>query len=184
MSCAAAASAKEGDAISTHVEQRLHVWNGLVVAFLTPELHVPVCGTPIAFAEEGITLATARGLSALQATLHEYLLSLREVLLQALGLLAPQVDVVPLGSFLRASRLVVPFLGGREAEFGDGRSARRVAQLGVTAQVADQNHFVDAAHESPQKLNTAFYIVVQPGACPSKRNTPIGARFGMTRTGP
>src|SRR5579863_4834274 len=96
--CAAASAAKEGDAISPHVEERLHVRNGLVIAFLASELHVSLCRTPVPLAEEGVALPTARGLPALETALHEDLLPLRQVLFQRLGLLAPQIDVMPLGS--------------------------------------------------------------------------------------
>ena len=67
---------------------------------------------------------------------------------QRLGLLAPQVDVVPLGALLPLAALVVPHFGGGEAELGNGSAARRVAQLGVAAEIADQNYFIDRSHRT------------------------------------
>src|SRR6267378_1403126 len=84
----------------------------------------------------------------LNASLDVHLLPFDEVLFERLCWLPPQVDVVPLGSFLPLARLVVPHFGGRDAELRDGRAAWRVAELCVASEVADQNHLVDAAHKS------------------------------------
>src|SRR5688500_9431666 len=74
-------------------------------------------------------------LPRLQAALDVALLTLRQILLQRLGLFAPQHHPVPLGFFLSLLVLVVPHLGSREVQRGDSRSARRVAELGVAAEV-------------------------------------------------
>src|SRR5262245_56245241 len=75
-----------------------------------------------------------------------YLLALHEVLGERLGLLPPQIDVVPLRALLTLAALVVPDLGGRKAEFGDGSTARRIAQLGIATEVSDENDFINRSH--------------------------------------
>src|SRR3954467_5244152 len=51
----------------------------------------------------------------LQPALNVDLLAFDEVFRKRLGLLAPQVDVVPLGAFLALAAFVVPHFGGRDA---------------------------------------------------------------------
>src|SRR4029077_19161499 len=85
-------------------------------------------------------------LPVLDASLDVDLLPLDEVLLQALGALAPEADAVPLGALLLLPALVVPHFGRRETEGGDRRAARGVAKLRVTSEVADENDLVHAAH--------------------------------------
>ena len=92
-------------------------------------------------------------LARLQPALDVDLLALGQIFGQRLGRLAPQHDAVPLGFFLPLTGLVVPDLGRRHVDRRDGRAARRVAQLGVASEVADQNDLVDASHER------AFYLV-------------------------
>ena len=85
-------------------------------------------------------------LPRLQAALDVDLLALGQVLGERFGRLAPEHDAVPLGLFLPLAGLVVPDLGRRHVERGDRGAAWRVAQLGVAPEIADQNHFVHAAH--------------------------------------
>ena len=84
---------------------------------------------------------------------------------------------MPLGFLLPLARLVVPDLGRGHVERRDGGAARRVAELGVAPEIADQNHFVHAAHTVPSKeCDTrdardrvpAFYIVVRTRASSSR----------------
>ena len=85
-------------------------------------------------------------LARLQTALDVDLFALGQVLLQALRLLAPEHDAVPLGLFLTLIVAVVPDLGRRQIERGHRRAAWRVAQLRVATQIADENHLVHAAH--------------------------------------
>ena len=53
---------------------------------------------------------------------------------------------MPLGTLLLVTGIFVPpALGGREANVGDAASRGQHPMLGVVAQIADQNDFVDAA---------------------------------------
>src|SRR5690606_34516469 len=55
-------------------------------------------------------------------------------------------DVVPFGPLLLlAGFLVSPRLAGRQAQVRDGAAARHVARLGIGAEVADQDDFIDAS---------------------------------------
>src|SRR6266850_6108190 len=76
----------------------------------------------------------------------EDLPALREVLADDLGLLPPHHDPVPLRGFLLLPALVGPALRGRDAQVRHGLPALGEAHLGVRAQIADQDHLVDAAH--------------------------------------
>ena len=78
------------------------------------------------------------------AAFDEDLPALREVLPDDLRLLAPHHDPMPLGGFLLLAALVGPALGGGEAEVRHGLLAGGVAQLGVGAQISDQNDLVDS----------------------------------------
>src|SRR5262245_40192706 len=85
-------------------------------------------------------------LTGADAALDVDLAALGEVLADDLGLPSPHHHAVPLGGFLLLAALVGPLLGGGDAEVRDRLLALRVAQLRVRAEVADQDHFVDATH--------------------------------------
>src|SRR5262252_8947187 len=76
------------------------------------------------------------------------LFSLRQVLGQRLGDLSPEDDAVPFGLFLALSALIVPDLGRRHVERRHRGAARRITQLGVASEIADQNHLVYASHRA------------------------------------
>jgi len=57
-----------------------------------------------------------------------------------------QHDAVPLGLLLLLAALVLPGVGGRDVEVGDRVARSGVAGFGITAEVADQDHFVDGGH--------------------------------------
>src|SRR4030095_12285098 len=80
------------------------------------------------------------------AAFHEHLPALGEVLADDLRLLAPHHHAMPLGGFLLLTALVGPAFGGGDAEIGDCLLPGGVAQLGVRAEVADEDDLVDAAH--------------------------------------
>src|SRR5262249_39778790 len=80
------------------------------------------------------------------AALDEDLAAFGQVLADDLRLLAPHHHAMPLGGFLLLSALVGPALGSGDAQVGDRLLARGVTQLGVRAEIADQNHLVDATH--------------------------------------
>src|SRR5204863_6870580 len=103
---------------------------------------------------------------SLEPALDVYLLSFDQIAGQRFGLLAPQIDVVPLGAFLPLARFVVPDFRRRHAEFRHGGAARRIAQLRVAPEIADQNDLVDASHRprfypSSVELPAAPAFVVQ-----------------------
>src|SRR5947209_6811658 len=79
----------------------------------------------------------------LEPSLQVDLLALGEVLAGDLGLLAPDDDLVPLGLLLLLAVLVPPAAVGGQGEAGDRLPRRGRPHLGVAAQVADQDHFVD-----------------------------------------
>src|SRR6185437_10361885 len=55
-------------------------------------------------------------------------------------------DAVPLGALLAlAARLVAPALGGGDGKIGDPRPVLGRADLGIPAEVADEDHLVDAS---------------------------------------
>jgi hypothetical protein len=84
----------------------------------------------------------------LQAAFNVDLLALDQVLREGLGRLAPQVDAVPLGLFLLLAVAPLERLGRGDAELRDGRSGAREAQLGVPAQIANQDDSVHGSHRS------------------------------------
>src|SRR5262249_23980796 len=80
----------------------------------------------------------------LQAALDVDLAALGDQLVAGLGQLVPGHDVEPLGL---VALLVVrrgPAPADRDRERGDGRPVRRVAHLGVAADVADDHDLVQA----------------------------------------
>src|SRR5216117_359982 len=85
-------------------------------------------------------------LPGLEPPLHVNLLALREVLLERLGLFAPQHHAVPLGLFLPLVVAIVPHLGRRQVERCHCGPARRVAQLGIATEIAHEDNLVHTAH--------------------------------------
>jgi len=85
-------------------------------------------------------------LAGADAPLDVYRGALLEVLAGDLGELAEEGDAVPLGVLLLITALVLPFLGGRNADVGHRVAARQVARFGVGAEIADKNYLVDRGH--------------------------------------
>src|SRR5690606_39464133 len=80
-----------------------------------------------------------------QAALDVHLAPLAQVLAHDFRQAAEGLDPVPLGAFLvLAGLLVLPLLRGGDPDAADGHAAGRVADLGVGAEVADQDDLVDA----------------------------------------
>src|SRR6185503_4360421 len=111
-------------------------------------------GDPVRFNLRRVSLVAVLvvPLAGLQATLDVDLLALRQVLLQALHLLAPQDDAVPFGFFLALPALVVPHLGCRKVQRRDRSAAWRVAKLRIAPQIAHEDDFVHASHRCPSPL--------------------------------
>ncbi len=122
------------------------VRNGLVIALLAAELLVAIARTPIPLGEKRVAVPAPGRLAALQTAFDEDLLPFRQIFLQRLSLLSPEIDVVPFGPFLSLARLVVPDFRRGDAELRDRGPARSKSQLGVPAQIADENHLVHATH--------------------------------------
>src|ERR1051325_6811132 len=70
-------------------------------------------------------------------------LSLAQILAANLAQFSPGGDVVPLGAFLFFAGAIGELLVGGDGEFGDRGAVRRGADLGILAEAADQNDFVD-----------------------------------------
>src|SRR6266478_2045026 len=87
-------------------------------------------------------------LAGLKAALDEDLAALGEVLSAVLRRLAPDDDAVPLGPLLLLACLVRPRLVGGDGEVRHRLPAGRVPDLGITAQIADQDDLVDAARHA------------------------------------
>src|SRR4051812_28010059 len=77
-----------------------------------------------------------------QAALYVNASTLSEILGDGLGLLAPDGDAEPGGKVLLHSVLVLTLLIRGHGERADSRSLRRVTQLRVFAQVADDSYLV------------------------------------------
>src|SRR5487761_110680 len=72
-------------------------------------------------------------------------------------------DAVPFGAFLAlAGGLVAPGFGGRDRHVGDAGAVIGRTNLGVPAEIADQDHLVDASSHRP--LLPAFRRLVNRGA--------------------
>src|ERR1700675_1422313 len=83
-------------------------------------------------------------LAGLEATLDEDLVALAEGLGGALGTIAPDADPEPVGRLdPLAGLLVLRALVHRDVELGDRSTVRRVAHLGVSAQVADDHRLAE-----------------------------------------
>src|SRR5579872_1424356 len=90
-------------------------------------------------------------LARLQLALDEDLGALLEILLgDPAQILVEDDDAVPLGLFLAlAGRFVAPRIGGGDAQIGDRPTVLGATNFWIGAQVADQDHFIDAAcHDS------------------------------------
>src|SRR5688572_1028320 len=151
----------------THLERnivlgdRVHRWFVRAAAHLRPAA-IHAAATPAAasatqqgnaiglhFSRISLVAVLVVPLTGLQAPLDVDLLALGQVLLQALCLLAPENDAVPLCLLLLLIVAVVPDLRRREIECGDGGAAGRIAELRIATEVADEDNLVDAAHVVP-----------------------------------
>src|SRR5205823_6691510 len=92
-------------------------------------------------------------LPGLQTAFDVDLLPLGQIFVERLRRFPPEDDAVPFGFFLTLPGLVVPDFSRRHVECGDGCASWRVPQFCVTTEIADENHFIDAAH------GRALYIV-------------------------
>src|SRR6185503_16383292 len=99
----------------------------------------------------GLALGAVLGfpLAPVEAAIDADRPALGEVLRAALALVAPDgdVEVVRLVAPLARRGVLLPRVHG-EAQLADGRSARRVAKLGVPGQVSDEDDAVDVGHSS------------------------------------
>jgi hypothetical protein len=77
--------------------------------------------------------------------------SLREILIAHLGSPAPDDDAMPLCAFDAFTAFVGPCLARREREVDDGLAIRRCSQLGVTAEIAYKDGFIDTCHGGAPK---------------------------------
>src|SRR5690606_34906717 len=78
----------------------------------------------------------------LDAPLDVGLAPLAQVLATQLAELSPGDDAVPLGALLLLPALVGPALARRQTELAHRVAARDVAQLGIGAEVSDQDDLV------------------------------------------
>src|SRR5437879_2707398 len=91
----------------------------------------------------------------LEASLHVHEAALLQVLAAELGKLAvalvPHHDVVVVGELAPLSRLILSIAVGGQRQVAYRRAARRVAELGVPGQPADQHHAIEGTrhHSSP-----------------------------------
>src|SRR5262249_25248743 len=106
----------------------------------TAEQHDPVAAD---FGRVALVAVLVVPLTRLQAAFDVDLFALGEIFGERFSRLPPEDDAVPLGFFLPLTRLVVPHFGRRHVDRRDGGAARRVAQLGVAPEIADENDFVD-----------------------------------------
>src|SRR5437660_935044 len=77
-------------------------------------------------------------------------------------------DAVPLGAFAALARcLVAPCIASGHTQIGDRPAILRASDLGVFAEIADQNHLVDATGHDALLLMCVF---------PSQRNPKHGTK--------
>src|SRR4029079_2379874 len=118
-----------------------HAGAAATAAALTAAEHLEVLADDL-----GLVLLLAAVLvvprARLDAPLDEDLLALGEVLAGDLGLLAVADDVVPLGLLLALTVAVLEPPAGGDAEVGHRLAGGQRADLGVAAQVADEDHLV------------------------------------------
>src|SRR5690606_29068289 len=74
--------------------------------------------------------------------------TLAQVLAGDLAELAEELHPVPLGAFLLVAVAVLAHAGGGQADGGHGHAGLGVLGFGIVAEVADQDHLVDAARHS------------------------------------
>src|SRR6185503_14422701 len=104
-----------------------------------------------------------RPLVVMDGALEVDLLALRAVVADDLRGLAEDLDAMPLRPLLLLAVLARPALGGGEGEVGDGLAALGVADLGIPAEVADQDHAVDAGHVSAFLTRVEFLARLAAG---------------------
>ena len=85
-------------------------------------------------------------LTPLEPSVHGHRPALREVLRAPLPLVAPHGDVEVVGLVRPLTGLVLAPRVDRESQVADGRAGRRVAQLGILGQVADEHDAIDGDH--------------------------------------
>src|SRR3990172_254026 len=95
----------------------------------------------------GIGAWVAGGAIGREASLDPHLAPLGKVLLARLGLFAPSGDADPNRFFHLLPRGVIVGAVDSDGKRGDRLPVRRVAHLGIAAEVTDQNDFVE--HSSP-----------------------------------
>src|SRR3972149_6839429 len=89
-------------------------------------------------------------LAGAQAALDVDLRALLQVFARDLGQPAEERDAMPLGGFLLlAGRLVLPRVGGGDADVGDRLAAWQIARLRIPSEIAYDDHLVDRCHGSP-----------------------------------
>src|SRR5512147_2249458 len=119
-----------------------------------------------------------RVLASLQTALNIDGASFLQVFAGDLGQASEQHDGVPFGLFLLFSALVLPRFRGGDAQVGDGVAAGRVARFRVTAEVADQNHFVHRGHVRSlrwQNFEDCTSVAPPPRRPPMPRDARGGA---------
>ena len=104
--------------------------------------------------------------------------ALREVLRAALGLVAEDGDAEVVGLVDPLARLVLAPAVHGDAEAADGRAARRVPQLGVARQVADEHDAVDVRHGSSYSSSGT---VVASGSSARRTSAARGLRLRPAR---
>src|SRR5438876_1891290 len=94
-------------------------------------------------------------------------------------------DAVPLGAFAALARcLVAPCIASGHTQIGDRPAILRASDLGVFAEIADQNHLVDATgHDAlllmcvfPSQRNPKHGTKSPPSPPPSRFSTAAGER--------
>ena len=129
----------------------------------------------------GVPVLTVLALpfAGLELALHIHLGALFQVLLGHVGnTVVEHHNPVPLGPFpALAGGAVVPGLGGRHRHVDDLIAVLGEADLGITAQVSNQNDFVNAAGHAfrPLQVVVEFRSLISPGYVPrfSRGFTPI-----------
>src|SRR3990172_5929783 len=93
-------------------------------------------------------------LAGADAALDVDLRALLQVLAGDLRQAPEERDAVPLGRLLLlAARLVLPAIGGRDADIRHALAARQIASLGVGPEGSHQDHFVHGCHDA-----SLFYV--------------------------
>src|SRR5688572_6266149 len=88
-------------------------------------------------------------LARLEPPFHVHLAALLEVFAGDLGELAEEGHAVPLGLLLHLAVLVLPLLGGGDADVGDRAALGHVARFRVAPEVADEDDLVHGCHVRP-----------------------------------